>query len=292
MLGERMLSGILASARYLLGYRAIQRRKWHKAIAHLSEAIRLLPRYPAAFSDRGLAYQGISEHRLATLDFSRAIELDPTLGMAYYNRGISAKFLGDYDWAVADHAQAIALNPSHADAYGEQGVAYACKHEYDLAIASITKAMKLDPDKPIHPRERGYTRFHRGDFAASAADLRLSLDRQFDPYAMLFCYLARARLGEAAEEQLRSDSRRLRSKVWPSGAVDLYLGSRTPDALLAALTEPDEHAEAHFYVGQWYLLRGNQTEAVKAFRNAMQECPTVFLEHIGAVAELARLGGL
>jgi lipoprotein NlpI len=287
-----MLRRLSASGRYILGRRAIQRRKWHKAIAHLSAAIRVVPRYPAALSDRGLAYQGIGEHRLATQDFSRAIELDPTLGMAYYNRGISAKFLGDYDWAVADHAEAIALNPTHSDAFAEQGVAYACKHDYDLAIASITKAMKLDPDKPSYARERGYTRFHRGDFAASAADLRLSLNRQFDPYAVLFCYLARARMGEAAEEQLRSDARRLRNKIWPSGAVDLYLGSRTPEALRASLTEPDEHAEAHFYVGQWHLLRGNQTEAVTAFRNAMQECPTVFLEHVGAVAELARLGGL
>lgn len=285
-----MLRRFWATVLHAHGYRAFQRSKWHNAVAHLSHAIRVFPDYPGALCDRGVAYQGIGDHRLATLDFSRAIELDPTLAMAYYNRGISAKLLGEYDWAIDDHTKAIALKPTYSNAYGEQGVVYACKRELDLAIVSLTQAIKLDPHEPTHLRHRGYVQFDRGNFAASADDLRRSLDRFVDPYAMLYCYLARARIGEAAKEELQADSRRLMSKSWPLKVVDLYLGSCTPEMLLASLTEPDELAEAHFYVGQWHLLQGNQTEAIKAFREAVERCPRVFTEYMSAVAELGRLG--
>ena len=77
-------------------------------------------------------------------------------------------------------------------------------------------------------------------------------------------------IGEAAEADLQADARRLQSKVWPREAVDLHLGAHTPETLLAALTAPDERAEAHFYVGQWHLMKGDRTEAVKALRKAMQ----------------------
>jgi lipoprotein NlpI len=284
-----MLQAILATTRNALGYRAVQRGKSHKAIRHFSDAIRRAPTFTAAFVNRGVSYQQIGEHRLARVDFEQAIALDPTLSMAYYNRGISAKFLGDYESAIADHVKAISLNPRFANAYGELGVVYACKHEYDLAIASLSKAIKLDPNEPILSRERGYAQFHRGNFAASADDLRRSLDLSTNVYAAIFCFLARSRSGAPAEEQLRADTLKTKSTNWPMAAASLFLGACSPETLLTSLTEPDERAEAQFYIGQWHLLRGNRMEAIAALQLAVEQCPTVFTEHTGAVAELGRL---
>jgi lipoprotein NlpI len=232
----------------------------------------------------------MGDHRRADLDLSRAIGLNPTLTMAYYNRGISAKFLGQYDRAIADQSQAISLDPKHADAYGELGIAYTCKFEYDLAIANLTKAIKLDPKNASHSKHRGLARFYRGDFAACAADLRQCLGLEHDPYAMLFCFVARSRLGENAIGQLEADAQKLKDGAWPAAIIAHYLGKlRMPEIVVAATNEVDR-SEVHFYLGQWYLLKKNRDEAIKALQEAARACPTYFVEHIGAVAELTRLG--
>src|SRR5262245_47131810 len=284
-----MLNRLIAAAHYTHSYLHIRNRRYDRAIAGFTNVIRRQPSHMYAYINRGVAYQVKGEHGRAIGDFNQAIKLSPRLPLAYYNRGISWKFLSECDRAIADQTQAIALYARYASAYGERGVVYFCKLEIDLSIADLTTAMELNASQSSYPKYRGMARFGRGDFKAAVIDLRRSLDLHDDAEAILLHYLAQARIGQASTDGLDAIARKLKSKEWPYPIIELYLGTRTPEAVLAAATTPERHGEAQFYIGQWYLARGNRPEAVAALRGAAELCPIYFMEHACAVAELKRL---
>jgi tetratricopeptide (TPR) repeat protein len=284
-----MLRRLRAMAYFYVGDYCSRRGNFIGAVAYHSKVIRLCPNNHFVYNDRGVAFQGMGDYRRAIDDFDRAIEIDPHLAVAYLGRGVSWKFLGDHDRALADQIQAVALAPRNADAYAELGTAYQRKQDFDLSLAHLTTAINLAPKEPSHLKHRGYTQFYRGDFEAAAADLRRSLDLGDDAYAILFHYLARVRTSKTAIFELETLAKKLRSRRWPVAMIGLYLGKLPVDTALAAATNSDERAEAQFYLGEWHLLRNDRTEAIKALQAAAQSCPTWFIEHTAAVAELKRL---
>ena len=82
---------------------------------------------------------------------------------------------------------------------------------------------------------------------------------------------------------------------WPAPVVGLYLGATTPEAVQSAaadlnpVRQRDQRCEANFYVAHWHVLRGARDAAAQLLREAQSGCPSTFIEHEGAVAELRRL---
>lgn len=269
---------------------SFERNRYNRAISELSKAIRVNPNNPAAYHDRGVAHQALSNYAESIDDFDKALEIAPGFAITYFSRGISWKSLGKFDRAIADQIQAIALFPDSADAHGELGVVYQCRFDLDASIASLTTALKLAPREPSHVKHRGLAHFHRGDFKAAAADLERALDLATDASAMLFLYLANAKAGENAHLSLERHATKLNDGQWPAAMAQLYLGRLSVASAVAAATTAEERAEAHFYVGEWHLVHDRRAEARKALQMAAQSCPTWFIEHTAAIAELSRLG--
>jgi lipoprotein NlpI len=285
-----MLKRLRAGIAYANAFRCLGRGQPEAAYAGFSEFLQVVPQHALAYCNRGLALQMLQQHEQAFADCSRAIEINPRLMMPYFNRGISSKLMGEYERAVVDYEAAIVRGPKYAAAHGELGVVRTLQHEYDRAIPSLTKAIELEPKRPDYLIYRGYAQFYNGEYANAAVDLRKSISIHTDTYAMLFCFLAEARLGKKPSAQLQSDMQKLKSAAWPAPVAELFLGIISPDALLAAAPKPNDRAEAHFYIGQWHLLQDDRIAAVKALREAMRTCPVNFIERTGAVAELRHLG--
>jgi lipoprotein NlpI len=277
---------------YLLSNGCARKGDASGVMFYLSKVIKLQPRNAFAYNDRGVAFQGMRTYASSIADFDQAIKLNPRLATLYINRGISRKFLGDFHGVIADQTSAIALNPRLAAAHGELGFAYHCTGKFELSTAHLTTAIRLAPKDPDHTKLRGCLQFCCGNFDAAAADLRRSLELGNDPCAMLFHYLARARMSQGARPELEGLAKRANVSQWPAPIFGLYLGMLTADAALAAARNADERAEAQFYIGEWFLLRNNREEALRALRLAVQSCPPWFIEHAGAVAELKRLESL
>ena len=51
----------------------------------------------------------------------------------------------------------------------------------------------------------------------------------------------------------------------------------------------EQHCEAYFYLGQRALLRGDQTEAIRLFKAAIETGVIRMVEYFGAQVELTRL---
>jgi lipoprotein NlpI len=263
--------------------------KFDRGMTALSKVIEAQPNNPAAYNDRGFAFQAMGNHPRSIDDFDKALEIEPRLAIAHFNRGISWKLLGDFDRAIADQSRAVALIPRFAEAHGELGVVYQCRHDFDRSIESLTTAIALTPEHRSHLKHRGLALFYRGDFTTAAADLQQVADFENDASAMLLLYLARMKAGEAAIWVLEKHAARLTKRQWPAAMVELYLGRLTPDAALAGAATPEQRAEAQFYLGEWHLMRNKPADAKQALQMAAQSCPAWFIEHIGATVALKRL---
>jgi tetratricopeptide (TPR) repeat protein len=242
-----------------------------------------------AYNNRGFVWHDKGDLDRAIADYNEAIRLDPKQANAYRNRGNAWREKGDLDRAIADLSEAIRLDPKYANAYVNRGNVWHDKGDIDRAIADYNEATGLNP-KDLAYRFRGYFYFYMSDFAAAAADLLHANDLADNAYAMLWRYLARGHLKQDGAPELGVNAARLKNKDWPYAVIDFYLGRRSLAEMRAAAGKPDEKCGAEFYIGEWHLLRGSMANARPALLAAADTCPKTFIEYIGAVAELKRLG--
>ena len=86
--------------------------RYDKAIEHFDKAIKLNPRLPQVYLNRGVLYARKREHDRAIEDFNKAIALDHDYAVAYLNRGLAWLMVKAWRNAESDlsHAQNLGLN--------------------------------------------------------------------------------------------------------------------------------------------------------------------------------------
>ena len=111
---RRLLSGSTKTAPEAYNNRGAaykSKGEYDKAIADLTEAIRLKPALFDAFYNRAAAYAGKGENTKAVKDYSEAIRIAPRLAVAFRDRGIVYQRLGETAKAGDDFAEARRLGP-------------------------------------------------------------------------------------------------------------------------------------------------------------------------------------
>jgi tetratricopeptide (TPR) repeat protein len=260
-----------------------------RAIKNYDEAIKLDPKNVPAHIGRGEFYAGFEgNHERAIQDYNRAIEIDPKNSLAFVDRGNSYQSTGEHDRAIEDFDQAIRLAPKNAAAYSSRGDAYVSKRDYDRAVQDYDQAIQLDATNSAFYSSRGRAFFYVGNFEAAAESFLRATELDDDAYSVIWRYLARQHGGENGEAELAANAERLKSKDWPYPVIEMYLGQRLPAAALSAAHRPEDRCEAQFYIGEWYMFRGDRLAAGAAFRDATATCPKDFNEYAGALAELKR----
>ena len=262
-----------------------------KALADYNKALEYDPNDSDIYNNRGIVYEAKDDLARAFADYNKAIQLNGKSSDAYSNRGDIYRKRLDYDKAIADYQKAVSLDTNKAIYHDDLAEAYAMTGQYDRAIASSTRAIGLNDKRSNSHFSRGVSHFFKGDLAKAASDMRRAADLGASGSAMIYRYLARARGGDKATSELEADVTRLKTQEWPFAGIEMLLGKRAPDAVLAAADGPSQKCDAHFYISQWHLLRGDRAQAQASLRIAADVCPRSDYEHMGARAELARLGG-
>jgi tetratricopeptide (TPR) repeat protein len=116
---------------------------WDGAMADYNQAIRLDPKYSAAYDNRGNVKRQKGDLNGAMTDIDQAISLNPKNAIAYFNRARVKETKGDLDGAIADLSQAISLNPRYAAAYRDRGNVKRKKGDISGANADFNQAVKL-----------------------------------------------------------------------------------------------------------------------------------------------------
>ena len=259
-----------------------------RCIADATKAVGLDPDYAKAYNNRAPAYFRRGDYDSVIADTTKALELDPQFIAPYINRAAAFTRKGDYERAIADATKAIELDPNLAAPYANRAAAYKGSRAYDRAVSDYNTAIELEPNETAFVKSRGLTLYEKGDFNGAANDLLRAVQPAHDRYAMLFLYLARMRAGEAASAELEANIARLQTNDWPYPVAELFLGRRSPAALLAAASDQQKRCEAQFYIGQWHILENNPPAAFAAFTAAVSTCPKTFIEYAVASAELRR----
>jgi TolB-like protein/Flp pilus assembly protein TadD len=157
-----------------------------KALSHFREAIRIDPKYAAAYA--AIANEKIVQSLFSTAsqkeiinEARTAIEaakaLDPNLPEIYTSEG-ALKFYYDWDWkgAVESYKKALKLDPSNATIYIRYSSTLADVGRYQEALPLADKAVKLDPVSISSLHNLGWTNLVASNFQKSADAFQKALD--------------------------------------------------------------------------------------------------------------------
>lgn len=133
-----------------------------------------------AYVGRALAFQRQGERDRAMADLSEAIRLNPDDSLVYSDRGVLWRDKGDVDHAIDDFTAAIARDPlprsdiggrGHVNVYANRGLAYWAKGDIDHALADFDAALARDPQDLTARYQRAQMRIARRDLTGAVADL-------------------------------------------------------------------------------------------------------------------------
>lgn len=118
-------------------------KRFNEAIAEISKAIDLSPKWANLYYRRALIYNELMNLDNAMADSNKAIELDPKFDGAYGVRALTKTNLKDYSGAITDCNKALEINPDYGDAYSYRGLAKIKMGEKDAGCMDLNNAVKL-----------------------------------------------------------------------------------------------------------------------------------------------------
>jgi tetratricopeptide (TPR) repeat protein len=156
----------------------------------------------AALVDAGKRAAGKGDLDRAVQTFTEAIRIDPKFPDSYSDRGQALFKLGETERAIADYSAAIQRNPQHGAALRARGMAYLYRGSNDLALADLSRAIDLAANDPslMAPIELFYARRSRATIYGS----RLQYDQEIaDCTALIESYLRDPSVAQALKEAYR-----------------------------------------------------------------------------------------
>lgn len=215
-------------------------------------------------------------------------------------RAESLSDLGRPADGLADAEQAVGVAPKYARALECRGNLLWASGQFTRAAADYTRALAVaeDPFQPIY--RRGQSRFYEGRYDLAAADFDKATAQQADaaakPYMMLWHAFALRRQGAPLTPALQEAAAGAADGDWPRPALAMMADLLTPEQVIEGVRQRhqgDERdmalAEAWFYVGQHHLVHGRTDAARSAFEAVRSQGITMYVEHVAAGFELARI---
>jgi tetratricopeptide (TPR) repeat protein len=147
-----------------------------RALADLSESLRLDGTVANIFALRGQLYVSKGDLNGALADFSNAVSLAPQVAAYWSNRGFVHVKLGRQEEAIADYTETLRLQPNVPVAYAGRGAAHRLRGDLDRALADLEEAIRLDPKLARAWFHRGMVYAQRGDNTRALSELRHALE--------------------------------------------------------------------------------------------------------------------
>ena len=123
-----------------------------------------------ALIQKGGALANKKDYHQAIEHFTNAIRRNPTIVPAYNNRGIIHDIIGRHDLAINDYKTALEIEPEHIGALNNLGVAYIGQGNYGKAIQYYNRALEAGADENT-VYNRGETRLYLEQWGKAEQDL-------------------------------------------------------------------------------------------------------------------------
>lgn len=227
-----------------------------------------------------------------------ALAADPKNIQKFIALGVAQSGARQFREAIETFTRGLAIAPNDAMLYRWRGHRYLSVREFDKASADLRRGYEIDPRNYGILFHTGVLNFLRGDFAAAAkmfaAAQPLAPDGGELKGSTDWLWMSLARAGRKAEADAML-ARHPDTLVAPPGyayasRVKLYRGEVTPATLFTPSDTADvQKATLNFGLGNWYLVRGDTTNARRAFEQAIASGGWPGFGFMAAEAELRRL---
>jgi lipoprotein NlpI len=273
------------------------KREYEHAVADFTAAIQVKPGAADAYYNRGLAYRQLEQDDRAIADYDMAIHLWPDFADAYNNRGYIYSIEGQLDRALADYETAIRLNPRLADAYNNRGAVFSIRGKSERGIADYNTALRIDPRHQKAHINRAIAYFVLGQFTTALYDFDQVWQHDRTNYEVaLWLHLTQWKAGPGYRGESVLNTISPEENTWPTPLLALFAGRTRLDQVLAAAPQGKTQDQltrdctAKFFIGEYELLQKRTDSATTWLNDAMTTCRPESNEHLGAEAELRRLG--
>ena len=210
------------------------------------------------------------------------------LASSYCLRSSAHSELGQSDKAIADADEALKLTPNSSTTPSCRASAYFAAGEFDKSVADHSGSIALGNTDAKALQQRGISKFYAGrleeaaeDFAKAAND---TTDREGQVYSDLWLAWTHLRLGKALPDELLKRAAEEPTGGWPRPARAVLTGKLAPEEMLKLLERKtgDERrmakSEGYFYLGQYYLGRGDKAKAREYFEKARRANIIIYTE--------------
>ena len=250
-----------------------------RAIENFDLAIRLKADDPNAYYNRARAYVLKEDNERALADFDKSILLQPNFKDAYVDRAIVHVMRREITSALTDLDTAIGLDPRDVNARANRATINLGIEKYEAALTDFNQALLISPGDAALYLRRGQTHLFAGEIDLAIADFLIAVRiRPTNPYTAIWLHIARVHKGEDDREEVLGNTKNVKIDVWPSTVLDLYVGTRSVEDVLAAaqkgrLAEKAERdCEAKFFIGEFAFHRGEIRQAREAFSEVISTC--------------------
>ena len=217
------------------------------------------------------------------------------LAGAYCLRSNARSDLGMPKDGLADANEAVKLTPTSPDSLRCRAYAYFAAGEFDKTIADYSKSIALGAADGKVLQQRGIAKFYAGRLGEAAEDLAKASEAG-EVYAGLWLSWAHQRLGQPLPATMLDRAAAEPRGDWPRPALAVLAGKLSPEEMLKLLERRngDERkvaaAEGYFYLGQYYMGRGDKAKAREFFEKTRRLNIVTHTEHTAAGFELQHLG--
>jgi len=206
-----------------------------------------------------------------------ALAADPRNVARIIDLGVAQSAVRQFREAIGTFTRGLAIAPDDAMLYRWRGHRYLSVREFDRALADLTRGFRLDSTNYGILYHLGVTRYALGDFAG-AADAFARAQRRAPNAGELagatdWLWMALSRAGRGAEAQAMLDRRPDSLPVSNAYAqrLRLYRGLIPPDSVFTPADTADvQVATLSYGIGDWFLVRGDTTQARAWFERAIR----------------------
>jgi tetratricopeptide (TPR) repeat protein len=131
-------------AHFNRGLALLRQHEHEQALLHFDEALRLKPHLTEALVNRALARQGLGHYSEAIADLTRALDLGAPETRLYFLRARLREKVKDVDGARRDYEEGLRREPADEKSWIARGLAR-LNREPQAALADFTQALKINP---------------------------------------------------------------------------------------------------------------------------------------------------
>jgi len=154
-----------------------------EALKDFESLIKLKPRYPNGWRNKGLIHVRLKQKEDAFAAFSEAIKYFPADASNYLSRGTISVEKNDFENALKDFTKIIELNPNSGEGYYARSEAYGKSNRLPEALTDINKAIELSPGNGQAYNNRGIIYSMSGRFQEAINDFTKSLELKPDNFS-------------------------------------------------------------------------------------------------------------